>query len=348
MALALAGDLALSGAVPPDALLRAPTMLAGCDLALANYEGVLTDRPQPPGLFAAPTAVAQALATAGWTHLGVANNHSRDHAAVGLADTVAALEAAGMAVVGLERPDPLVVTECRGVRVGILAAARTLQNQPASPRFRELDPVTLLGEVTAARSRVDILVVSLHLGFMYVDYPSPEHRKLTHQLASAGADLVVCHHAHVLQGCEVLGSSLIAHNLGNLVVDPDEGLLANTVLPERQREGVVLIAQVDRTGLVAAHLVPTTIDVELRLAHPEPEHAAAILARVDAISRRLAEPGWEVDFADQRAERNADLGLAGLAALARSGRLRELVAMLRRARLEHLRMVWRRLVGARR
>lgn len=345
--LAFAGDLALSGAVPENALVRAPTILAGCDLVFANYEGVLCDDPNPPGRFAAPSARADALAAAGFTHLGVANNHSCDHGARGLGDTVSALARAGITAVGLDGADPLVVCGCQGLRIGVLAAARTRQEQLGAPRFCELDPAALLTHLHAARARVDVLVVSLHLGFMYVDFPSPEHRELTHQLVAAGADLVVCHHAHVLQGVEVLGSSLIAHNLGNLLVDPDEGVLANTVLPERQREGALLVAQVDRRGLVHAHLTPTTLDDDLRLALPEPEQAAAILARVEAISRRLGEPGWEREFADQRAERNTDLGLAEVAALVQSGRLRDLISMLRRARLEHLVMVWRRLVGGR-
>jgi hypothetical protein len=37
--------------------------------------------------------------------------------------------------------------------------------------------------------------------------------------ADAGAAAVVCHHAHVVSGCEVHGGSVIAYGLGNLMFD---------------------------------------------------------------------------------------------------------------------------------
>lgn len=342
--IALAGDLHPGRQIPIGALASLPAEVPDGALVCANLEGVLTDRAAEGGLFAAPTSRAAELAAAGVAVVSVANNHCRDHGAEGLADTLAALAAAGITAIGVEQDDPLVLTENDGLRIGWLAAARTRQRQDEAPRFRELDRERLLEEVRAARGRVEVLVCVLHLGYMYVDYPHPEHRALTHALVDAGADLVVCHHAHVLQGIERRGRGLIAHNLGNLLVDPEEGVIASPVEPKLQREGGLLLVEVGREGVGEHSFVPTIIDEDLRLAVPSPERAAKILGRLECISAAL-EGDYVPEFERQRAERNADLGLAELGLLLRRGRVRELVRMLRRARMEHVRMVWRRVMG---
>lgn len=340
----VAGDLLPGRRIPVGSLGSLTSGLPAGALVCANLEGVLTDRPREGGLFAAPTSRAAELAAAGIGVVSVANNHSRDHGVEGLADTLAALAAAGITAIGVETDDPLVVSEHGGLRIGWLASARTGQHQEGEPRFRELDRERLLDEVRAARGRVDVLVCVLHLGYMYVDYPHPEHRALTHALVDAGADLVVCHHAHVLQGIERRGRGLIAHNLGNLLVDPDEGVIASPVEPELQREGGVLVVEVGPEGVGEHSFVPTIIDADLRLAVPSPERRQRILDRLERISTAL-EGDYLPEFERQRAERNADLGLAEIGLLVRRGRVGELVRMLRRARMEHVRMVWRRVVG---
>jgi poly-gamma-glutamate synthesis protein (capsule biosynthesis protein) len=56
--------------------------------------------------------------------------------------------------------------------------------------------------VIQAQTDVDALIVSIHIGLMYIDYPRPQHKAMAERLMAAGADLILMHHAHVLQGVQ--------------------------------------------------------------------------------------------------------------------------------------------------
>ncbi len=58
-------------------------------------------------------------------------------------------------------------------------------------------------------------------------HPDSSEVALRHYAIDQGADLVICHHPHVIQGVEVYDGGLIAHSLGNFVFD----LSYNETLP---------------------------------------------------------------------------------------------------------------------
>lgn len=55
--------------------------------------------------------------------------------------------------------------------------------------------------------------------FRFPTRPSLSDRQLRWHAVDAGADLLICHHPHVLQGFEVYQDVLVAHSLGNFVFD---------------------------------------------------------------------------------------------------------------------------------
>jgi len=84
---------------------------------------------------------------------------------------------------------------------------------------QKLDPDQLVEAVSALKDEVDLIIVSLHWGTEYSDYPLEVQRETAHRLVDAGAKLVLGHHPHCLQGMEVYKDSLIAYSLGNFVYD---------------------------------------------------------------------------------------------------------------------------------
>src|SRR5438552_1794160 len=266
------GDSGLSGQVGRTAselgygaLLRevAP-LLQSAAAAFANLEGTLIERPRD-ALFAAPPAAAEALRQAGVTIVHLANNHVYDFGPTGLASTLAA--AAGANLVALGAGDDaaasrrLVRTECRGVRVGWLGCGRTLLPQDTGARFWEFDEQELLSAIRKARPSVDVLIASVHIGFMYLDYPHPDHRAMAQRCAAAGADIVLMHHPHVLQGIETTpDGKIVCYSLGNFLFDWKEGLITNQVMVQEQNEGAVFVFDLDRSGLARAAAVPTRSD----------------------------------------------------------------------------------------
>jgi poly-gamma-glutamate synthesis protein (capsule biosynthesis protein) len=83
------------------------------------------------------------------------------------------------------------------------------------------DPVTLermQADVERVRAHVDVLTVALHKGLGHTPATLAMYeRPLAKAAIDAGADVVVGHHAHILQGIEVYRNKPIFHGLGNFV-----------------------------------------------------------------------------------------------------------------------------------
>jgi poly-gamma-glutamate capsule biosynthesis protein CapA/YwtB (metallophosphatase superfamily) len=77
-------------------------------------------------------------------------------------------------------------------------------------------------QVTALRAAgAELVVVQIHGGFQFSEVPSEFLRRAAHDAIDAGADLVVGHHPHVLQGFEWYRGHLVAYSLGNFLFDQD-------------------------------------------------------------------------------------------------------------------------------
>ena len=67
----------------------------------------------------------------------------------------------------------------------------------------------------------EVVVAQFHGGFQFAEVKSSFLRRISQAAIDAGADMVVSHHPHVLQGVEWYRGHLIAYSLGNLVFDQD-------------------------------------------------------------------------------------------------------------------------------
>ena len=205
----------------------APLLRAG-DAALGNLETPLTDGPTAKCgagssrcyAFRAPPAYAAELRAAGLDVVNLANNHALDGGAAGQAETVAALDAAGLAHTG--RPDEIAVVTANGLRVALVGFAP----YPWAEDLRDLDGVRRL--VREAAKRADVVVATMHGGAEGSDRthvrPGPESYlgedrgdvvAFARAAVEAGADLVVGHGPHVVRGLEWYRGRLIAYSLGN-------------------------------------------------------------------------------------------------------------------------------------
>lgn len=106
--------------------------------------------------------------------------------------------------------------------------------------------------IAAARAAgADIVVVEIHGGTQYVPFKTRGADKRAHAAIDAGADIVVCHHPHVLQGFEWYKGKLIAYSIGNFVFDQD-------ILPTYQ--SVVLRVVFEEKKLLEARVLPIVLD----------------------------------------------------------------------------------------
>lgn len=261
-------------------------ILAKADIAFANLECPLSEaggKVNKPFSFRARPAGAQGLARAGFDILSLANNHSMDCRRDGLVETMEHLAGAGIHWCGAGKDraaaESPTIIEANGLRVAFLAFCDFL---PEGVFLNDEKPGIALASVESvrravadARRRADVVVVSFHWGVERSPYRTARQEELARAAVTAGACLVLGHHAHVLQRVEyVRPHALVAYSLGNFVFD---GLTA----PEQ--ESVLLRCRLTREGVVGAEAIPLRIQ-ECRPAPVSGPAGAAVL-------RKLGLPG---------------------------------------------------------
>lgn len=338
---------AASGGGPLDAL---RDEFRDADVGFMNLESPLLGSVSKSTPFASPLAAVQHIPRARITVVNAANNHIRDYGPDGLRSTIAALRGAGLVVIGVgdtreAAAEPTNVC-VNGLEIAWLACARTLQEQNGGgPYFWELDPEALVRAVRLCRPRADLVAVSIHAGYMYLDVPHPDHQRLAEALSGAGADLVLLHHAHVLQGLDVRNKRrLIAYNLGNLLFDWREGNVEARAMIDEQREGALVRIDCDRSGVAAVAVVPTWIEESLRTVVATGARRERVLTRLRRVSELLRGDVARI-FAAQHAERNTGMVGRVLWFHLRRGNLRYVASQLRKLRGAHLAMVGRWIAG---
>ncbi len=212
------------------ARLLAPTaaLVGGADLAVCHLEVPIVaagERISGYPTFGAPPSLASALAATGWDHCSTASNHSIDRGTKGIDSTIDALEAAGITHAGTARtPDEaarIAIRDVNGIRVALLSATYGLNGlrTPAGQAWRveriQVDRLVALARIARAQG-AEVVVLSLHWGQEYRHRPTPEQRAVAGAITASGAvDLIVGHHAHVVQPIEQINGTWVVFGLGN-------------------------------------------------------------------------------------------------------------------------------------
>jgi poly-gamma-glutamate synthesis protein (capsule biosynthesis protein) len=349
------GDIGFSGRVGhgvqhADLFAAVRPFLRSADICFANLETPLLPGAGSDMLFAARSDAAPLLGDAGFNLLHLANNHIYDYGVPGMLHTLECLESAEIRSLGVGRNQaaaaaPL-IWQVGELEIGWIGAGESMR-PPAEtrPLFNEIEEARLIAQVRTLEAEVDIVVVSLHAGAIYSDYPKPELRQLTHRMAEAGADVVLVHNAHVIQGVEIVNDKcIICHNLGNGLFDWQEGHVRSETMVFEQRSGAIFAFEFDATGLASATAMPIWVDDELCIQWA----TGAIGAQVSERLRRLSDDlkgNYESRYHQQRAQRTTRLLGQALWHHLRNGNWQHVNTMIRRFRPHHLRMMGDWLLG---
>ena len=283
-------------------------LIGAADLAICHLETPVAPEGGPyrgyPS-FAVQPEIVEALAGAGSDLCSTASNHSLDDGTDGLVRTLDVLDAAGIAHTGTYRSEaeslqPRIV-DVGGVRVGHVAATFGLNGVPL-PAEREwsvdVAPVPDVDGMldAAARARAagaEVVVASLHCCVEYEHDPTDAQVAAVHALlASPDIDLVLGHHAHVVQPFEQIAGEWAAYGLGNHLAEhatrgyPTEDSVMARFTFTRGDDG--------RFTVTRAEAVPLRIELgedAVRVVQADPEtfaRVAEVLDRRGAIAAGLA------------------------------------------------------------
>ena len=200
------------------------------DVVYGNLEGPLTDggdsakchgkREGTCFAFRVPTRYNKYLKDAGFTVMGLANNHAMDFGQDGRTSSRQALDAVQIAHTG-EVGDIARLT-VKGKKIDVIAFA----TYPGAYNFLDLDAA--LQTISAARAEADLVIVGFHGGAegathqhvlerdeMFLGEDRGDLRRFAHAAIDAGADLVLGSGPHVVRAMEIYKGKLIAYSLGN-------------------------------------------------------------------------------------------------------------------------------------
>ncbi|HBA73706.1 MAG: capsular biosynthesis protein [Geobacteraceae bacterium GWC2_55_20] len=231
--------------------------LARGDINLANLESPVatggSEFSNKQFRFRAEPAVAKAVRAAGFNLVTLANNHSMDFGGDALAETLQHLDSAGIAWVGagmnLDEARKMALYTIKGKKIAFLGYSLT---QPLEFFAGKTRPGTTPGyeklvtaDVASARRQADYVIVSFHWGREASGTVQTYQRNAAHNAIDAGADAVIGHHPHVLQGIERYKNGIIFYSLGNFAFaskgkTADVSALIRLRLDGRQRMAEIL------------------------------------------------------------------------------------------------------------
>jgi hypothetical protein len=214
-----------------DVFSRLTNILKDADITIGNLENPLLECGEPvPGKCAlrGSTGWAAVLKESGINALSLANNHMLDYGAEGITSTIRALKDAKLPYAGagmnaLEASAPLFL-DVKDMRIAVLARTSVIVSSPSyatdtTPGVAFLDADEIKNTIGNCKKKSDLVILSLHWGIEHYLYPSPFQKALARELIGYGADLIIGHHPHVLQGTEKIGKGIAAYSLGNFVFD---------------------------------------------------------------------------------------------------------------------------------
>ena len=273
------------------------SQLRGADVTLGNLECPLSVRGHAVAgktfTFQGDPRGAKGLQWAGFDLVSLANNHARDYGVSALRDTFQILGRAGLAWAGagVNRAaawKPAII-ERGGARIAFLAFSEigpgnfvATGSKPGTAFTSNISAVTKA--IKAAHAKADYVIVSFHWGVERSYSPTARQVNDGRAAIRAGADMVLSHHPHVLQGVEFYRRGIIAYSLGNFVFSP--GTNAG-------RDSMILHASLTPAGVTSVSAEPVYIGSNGR---PTPQKGASARRILGIVKRTSNGRGTHVSI----------------------------------------------------
>ncbi|MBW4054223.1 MAG: CapA family protein [Proteobacteria bacterium] len=201
-------------------------LIAG-DINIANLESPIAagghEFTEKRFRFRADAQVAKAISAAGFNLVTLANNHSMDFGGEALAETVHHLSDNGIAWIGagenLSEARKMVLYTIKGKKIAFLGYSLTQPviffagpDRPGTaPGYESM----VTADIKNAHTHADYVIVSFHWGKEAAGTVQSYQRNIAHKAIEAGANVIIGHHPHILQGIERYKNGIIFYSLGN-------------------------------------------------------------------------------------------------------------------------------------
>lgn len=189
------------------------------DLISANLEGAVTDEGKhyDPAFaydFAFTPSIIESLKKYNFNFFNLANNHLSDQGERGIIETRKNLDNLKINYSG-----------CRDKEIGECSAAiivlggKNIGMAGFSMVYGKFDMAAATSTINNIKESVDLVIINIHWGEEYKHNFNILQQTVAHNLIDAGADIIIGHHPHVVQGMEIYKNKSIFYSLGNFIFD---------------------------------------------------------------------------------------------------------------------------------
>jgi 2',3'-cyclic-nucleotide 2'-phosphodiesterase (5'-nucleotidase family) len=164
---------------------------------------------------------------------------------------------------------PLILRK-NDITIGLLAYAKKddeLNANTDRPGNNGFDVVKATRAINSIRKKVDILIVSIHWGWEFVNYPDPTIQQSFRQVIEAGADLILGHHPHFINGIEYYKGKPIFYSLGSFLIEYEPYLSEYELNLFRQSYGHNIAVEFlfNKKGIVSFKIYPVKMTEDRRV-----------------------------------------------------------------------------------
>jgi len=207
-------------------------IMRSSDIMIANSEFTVSNRgtalPNKMYTFRAKKERLSIYDEMGVDMVTLANNHVYDYGVDAFNDMLDSFNeykiphiGAGHNIEEAKKPYYFIIN---GYKIAFVSASRAEKNimTPGASIdsggvFRCYDPTDMINLIKELKSNSDYVIPIIHFGRENSHELEEEQVSSAHAYIDAGADMVVGHHAHTLQGVEIYNDKPIIYNLGNFL-----------------------------------------------------------------------------------------------------------------------------------
>ena len=319
--LIIAGDIEINRKEPEKVFGKVLPVLRQADLRFGGLEASLSEKGSPAQgkiVMRHPPAMIQGYLAGGFDVLAFASNHCLDYGMEPFLETLDLLEkhrirytGAGRDIAQARRP---AIVERNGTHVGFLSYIMELPlgwganpgkpgvaplRQDAlfgPPYVNEEDLEAMVSDVRRTKEQSDVVITSFHWGVSQSRTLTLSQQAVAKAAIDAGADLVIGHHPHILQGIQVYKGKAIFYAMGNFVLDHAHPMFLPTV-----KESILIRCLIEGKKIARLSFSPIFIGEDGRPGIPaaSEDKCRGILGTMEELSRKL---GARLDVKGNEAE----------------------------------------------
>ena len=273
-------------------LIQADLLFGNLECPISD-EGVPCPNKDPHLTFLAPSDSIMGLKATRFHVLSIANNHILDYGKQALLNTMITLQKAGIQSTGVcvQSLHPgYAVLRKNGMKIAFigynsLPLPKIKSKRSHTLSVRQLNLNNIHADIKHLKRQVspDITIVSSHWGASYWKYPIPFQMEFAREMIDCGANIVLGHHPHVIQGIEKYKSGIIVYSLGDFVFDEP--------FPDT-KESFIFSCKLSHMGIHDVEYIPVISNEAFQPVLAQGTRKEEILKKIISLSEEYQSKTW--------------------------------------------------------